>query len=397
MSSSLSVSNVKKTLDLILEEHRNGRREPSLLSHALLKNKAVAKDELFAQVSSDLEDKDVHPDSITLNEGYISSWLSSVMSQGGLDEAIVEALPPVPIDMHSLARHPNLDSVRKDAEDMAEDHGEGLRREIPHHPRPELGLPAQIEDGAAFPRPESTSSHRSKPEDWYPTDRPDPEYVYSMLCPFFQRDFHSPPSLPESRLRILRAFHQQDWSHRGFLTRPDVIQICSEVLKRSGVSHEVNALRGRAETFDTNRGGQIDRQEFISLMNDLIKVTALVREREAVDKIRSTGRKAGGVGSNTSKYDFNVERATWMWERTSEPNGPYLDKITGTRSSRPPPSQITDSSFTTMALEADVCVGKINDFQNHWLGIVPQPLQSKFLSALNAVRNTAIQFTPFEA
>jgi hypothetical protein len=67
---SLSISKVETALDTILREYRNGVREPSVLSHALLHSKSVDKEAVLDQVTADLEDQNVHPDSIHLNKSF---------------------------------------------------------------------------------------------------------------------------------------------------------------------------------------------------------------------------------------------------------------------------------------------------------------------------------------
>lgn len=59
-------------------------------------------------------------------------------------------------------------------------------------------------------RPESSLSHRSKPEHWHPSDRPDPEYVQAVLSPFFHADLSYEYDPTVAQLRLKRAFHQQD-------------------------------------------------------------------------------------------------------------------------------------------------------------------------------------------
>jgi hypothetical protein len=194
----------------------------------------------------------------------------------------------------------------------------------------------------------------------------------------------------------VRAFNQQDWLHEGILTRPNVVQMCSEVLQRANVTYELDSLKRRAVTFDTNRDGQIDKEEFVTLIDDLIQVTAEVRKMSQFAEFERLGRNAREVSAKRRRMSPSPSIVPWIWSVDRKASTPYRDMITMTSHFEPPPSRCTDALFATMATEAEVYVGKISDFQSRWLGIVRTSLQRTFLEALNSVRGVALQFVLFE-
>ena len=68
-------------------------RQPSVISRALEDNEPIEKQEMLEQISQELEEKDVHPDSISLNKPFLDEWLSKVVRGGGLEEGLLHPLP----------------------------------------------------------------------------------------------------------------------------------------------------------------------------------------------------------------------------------------------------------------------------------------------------------------
>jgi hypothetical protein len=85
--------NLQKVLGQIAQEYRTGAREPTVISHAMDHDESVEQEEMFEQICQDLEDKEVHPDSIDLNKSFLDQWLSEVLEAGSLNEGSVQAFP----------------------------------------------------------------------------------------------------------------------------------------------------------------------------------------------------------------------------------------------------------------------------------------------------------------
>lgn len=365
------------------------------MSHAIIDNKRVDEKELLEQVTADLEDKDVHPDSIAVNRPFIQLWLSEVVSEGGLDELppgpsadpALEAAPlPIQGGIHNArgVDSSNENDLGSDVEDFYASSNNEL--EIPN--ADDLDNPPS--------RPESASSHRSKPDEWRPSDRPDPEYVQRMLSPFFQGDPFEPYDSGAGLHRIKRAFHQQDWSGRGYLTRKEVLTLCQDALARAGVPQDVGHLQGIISAFDANKDGQFDEMEFISLMHELIESTATSRKKQLATTLRKWGEDARKIADSRRNID-SKPLLPWGWSRNSTGSrSGYFDEITATNEYWPPAQRLNGSTFSMMALEADHCVEKIADFENKWLGLAPKDVQGQLLNVLNPVRHSALEYTLFE-
>lgn len=391
---SLALRNVQKSLDTILQEYRSGRREPTVVSQALIDKSLVQKEQLLEQIASDLEDKDVHPDAFLLNSDYISSWLSEIMEMGGLEEGVL------PAEASNIVNEDMTTSewLSEGAEVFLIPGHEPVFSKIGIN----NGSPSTFavdEVPVSNSRPSSALSHRSKPDYWHPSNRPDPSYVLKMLSSLFDTDFASKPAADQSRIRIMRAFNQRDWLHRGFLDRPEVFQVCSETLKKAGINGDYDDfLRDRVRKYDSDRDGQIDRQEFIELINDLIDHFAKLREQDCNEELRKCGSEAQSTAMKRRSMQSDRRVLPWKWARTSEyGNKPYLDTITSLDHERAPLQRMELYSFTAMALEAEVAIGTVGDFQQTWLGIVPQSLQSTFTSCFEQIRQCALAFTEFES
>ncbi|KAF2630260.1 hypothetical protein BU25DRAFT_484227 [Macroventuria anomochaeta] len=63
-----------------------------MLSHPVIDNRAVEKEERFQQTSQDLEDIDIHPETISLNKPYVDDWLYKVIENGGFAEGSSDPL-----------------------------------------------------------------------------------------------------------------------------------------------------------------------------------------------------------------------------------------------------------------------------------------------------------------
>jgi hypothetical protein len=108
---SLSVLNVRNALTNIAEDYRTGVREPTVISRALVENEPIDRQELLEQISQDLEDSNIHPDSISLNMSFVDEWLSQAISSGTLEEGSTVPLLPLP----TRARENKISSVFRHA------------------------------------------------------------------------------------------------------------------------------------------------------------------------------------------------------------------------------------------------------------------------------------------
>lgn len=390
-----------ETLEAIRKDYQSGGRERTVISNALLDNKPIPPNELFEQFAVDLEDQDIHPDSITLNEGFIQNWILEV-TQYSTDRREVTTQSDEQSDKNQgSSGHKQAAIIPRQGAGTTVSAAHSERSHTYHTAlvEPEEGLALSIADqrNLSESRPGSVSSHRSKPEEWRAFDHPNPEFVYDMLCPFFKSDPYNLPTPEQTRHRIMRAFHQQDWSSRGYLTRSETIKLCVELLKRSNIQQDDDSVIQMVRVFDANGDGQIDKHEFCDMLNGFIKTTADLRSQHLQKKLQTLGNLTEGE-CETSRLTLAKSILPWGVEQRRDNNNQwvYIDKITEHETIHPPNLPLEHCVFSAMTLHADNCVGIIGSFRDEWLGIVPKAQQAHFRAVLDRVSSAALKFVRFE-
>ncbi|CAO2655432.1 Nn.00g104960.m01.CDS01 [Neocucurbitaria sp. VM-36] len=436
---SLSVLNVRDAVERIAQEYRTGARLPSVVSHPTIESKPVDKEEMFEQISKDLEEEDVHPDSILLNKSFLDEWLSKVIEDGGLEEGSTDPLP----DLQKSSTRNTMTSIRVD-QDLTKDAADmnGVTSRAFPSPRSPLSrtedraissnednnpddvavptsdnddLYADPDNVTTLPedsitvvernfvsgapreqrsRSDSTASSAGKPENWHPYDRPAPDYVQEKLRPLFHDDPIPDPTSEITKHTIMRAFHQADYSDRGYLTRRTVFQHLSSALAGSPMQVNADTLESIILSFDANRDGQFDNDEFLGLIQELMRKTSQMREMRTEEKfttiVQAAKTKAARRRAMDSKFFLH-----WGFSKESGPGQQYVDDILHIPVETPP-KVLDDSAFSVMAWEANICVDKISDFEEKWIGIVPKSLQSEYLEPLRKVQGVARAFIILE-
>ena len=80
----------------------------------------------------------------------------------------------------------------------------------------------------------------------------EPERVFNMLAPFLDGDPDGSYCRMSSSERIAGAFHGQNWSNRGFLTRKEVTVLCQGLMVRAGVFQDMDRLQTTVFSYDAN-------------------------------------------------------------------------------------------------------------------------------------------------
>ncbi|ORY14912.1 hypothetical protein BCR34DRAFT_598818 [Clohesyomyces aquaticus] len=378
---SLSVTHIRKNLDIIVKEYRTGAREPSVLSYAIMDNKPIEQEELLEQITVDLEDKDVHPDNIDLNKPFLLQWLSKLAAEGGLEEAPPYSILTPSEPSHTTTPSYNPFSVETDGS--------------LHTPSyQELASPMGSFQSSLKPssRRGSASSHASQPDDWRPNDRPDPDYVHSMLRPLFAVKHPEAESSTALR-RIKRAFHQQDWTKQGHLARREVLELCTEILRLVDIPHYGDQLQRLVLSFDANKDAQFNEAEFTALMQQMMRNVEVTRLR---DRERDFHRSVAKLRKHAESLRETDTSSFLPWGFL-DPDGShrYVDQVRNMRVQKVP--RLSDPlAFSNMARDAEVCVASMVDFQQKWVAIVPANLQSSYLGPLTMVRSIAVHFSVFE-
>lgn len=397
---------MRRTLDIIAKEYQTGVHQATVLSTTICDGQTVEEDELLEQITADLEDKDIHPDSIALNKPYLLSWLSKVIAEGGLEE--------VPPDIEPQAEEnsgPELETndeytqrgVPGDETSSTYDGATSLK-DIDESVTTLLDEHASVHSS----RPVSISSLSSLPDEWHPSYRPDDGFIRSMLDPLFT-NAGPPPESKRGIRRISRAFCQLDWSHKGYLTRKEVVQTCKLWITDTND----DALERMVMSYDVDQNSRIEKNEFVSFFQQLLRFYAderrKVREvdaKKSISKVRaefesyvSDARSHARNRRSTNFSRGGMRFVPWGWVPFSEQGDStgFMDTIRGVKViSSVPPKLHEPDTFSIMAEEADVAEAAIGEFQQKWITTVPESLQNQYLAVLNSARKTAVEFTVFE-
>lgn len=382
-----------------------------MISQAILPNNPAGiettKAELTQQIHADLEDKDIHPVSISLNGSFIRRWLEKTLTDGGLDETDKDDLA------HATNKLPDTDlsTVMKEAgsldgaiDDFSTSHNHQTDREDIQNTPPDYlddaNTPGIDNDLSRPPsRTESVSSHRSKPDDWRPYDIPNPTWVKNMLLPLFNRDPFDDPLEADQNRRIKRAFHQQDYDHKGAISDHKVLRLCEELVESIGLSQKLHGLSTIVYSIDDNGDGQFDETEYTQLMKVLIAKTMKLRKdivRSALLQHGQNAQKAMNekeIAARLREYPRFLE---WGWGLEYGPNGHFYDTISNNTYQNAP--SLPTFSFTVMSEDARIAIKTIDDFEEKWLKLVPREPQHRahFKSPLDIVRKLAYRYIPFK-
>jgi hypothetical protein len=248
--------------------------------------------------------------------------------------------------------------------------------------------------GVSRSRSSSTASSTGKPENWHPYDRPDPTYVRDKLQPLFHDDPTPDPTSETTKRRILRAFHQADYSDEGFLERGTVRSHLTTALADNPLNLNADTLERVVHAFDANRDGQFDDNEFMGLVQDLMRETAKAREWQIEATFITIVQQAKAEAATRRKEDSKFF-LHWGFSSRSGPEPYYVDNILNIPVNEPP-KVLKQSAFSVMAWEAKICVDKISAFEHKWIGIVPKSLQNMYLDPLRKVKSIARAFTILE-
>jgi hypothetical protein len=386
-----------------------------VVSQAIFANKqAEAKSmnaELTQQIHADLEDKDIHPISISLNDSFIHQWLERTLADGGLEESddtFEETNRPEFERISDVAQSVILSTGTQDVvppERAVGDvptthdiHGEDTE-EIIRSPPDYLDETRTlgIDDVSRPPsRTESISSHRSKPDDWRPYDTPNPAWVRDMLLPLFNRDPFLNLAEADLDLRIKRAFHQQDYDRKGAIADHKVLRLCEDLVKTLNLPAILDNLRTTVYSVDSDGNGQFDEAEYMTLMKILIS-TVMDRKKDILLTIlRDYGHEAAEAAQR-QRASSGADYLLWGWHRT--PRGfehPYQDSIANCYQDTAP--TLPALSFTLIAGDARIAVERIDDFEEQWLRIVPKESQRRedFKAPLEVARELAYRFKALE-
>jgi hypothetical protein len=155
-------------------------------------------------------------------------------------------------------------------------------------------------------------------------------------------------------------------------------------------------LQNLVGTLDANKDGQFDREEFSALVRQVLDFSKNHKKTDMENQLEILGAQAADIAERRRAMDTKFI-TPWKWKRIlSAGRSKYLDEISSVTIPVPPQQRLSPSSYTIMALEADLCVAKIDSFEQTWLRIVPKSRQQAFVKALSAARSAALPYTIFE-
>lgn len=244
-------------------------------------------------------------------------------------------------------------------------------------------------------RRSSVGSHTSKKSTWHPSGEPEPEYVARMLAKPFRVDpLRGSVDFEKATFYFKRAFHQQDYLEREYLTRLEVASMCEDAGARVGAQLNSQYLTNLIHAGDVNKDGRVDEDEFLMIMHNVL-----------LETISTAGEQLHGLFSRVSdaadeeaymrrsRDPYVVLSLPWGFSRGK--GAPFYDEVEETEVSRRPPL-LPLHSFTLMAQEvASRGVGIIDDADKYWTKALSQDLRKEFRDVLEPVRGAALLFTVF--
>jgi len=287
---SLSITQIKTNLKDIIKEYQSGARQPTVLS-SVIQNRDYTEandDELHDQLITDLEDKDVHPECIILHDDYIRKWLRDISVDGILDEVTQKSRDASPQELPELlsgrstsllptaAARPFLADVR--VATASQDSAGAAPLESP--------VTSSVD---------SLSSHPYESNGWSPLDQPNPEYVRNLLGTLLEADPFLPYEQAAALPKIQRAYQRLDYTHRGYLTRSEVLKALQDVLGYVGiVADKLDKLNLAVviSALDTHKDGQYDEPKFVSVMHNLAQLCYEVKREQLAQVFTQCGREA---------------------------------------------------------------------------------------------------------
>nr|POE47541.1 hypothetical protein CFP56_00872 [Quercus suber] len=432
---SLSMLGVRTTVDQLLLEYKHGRREQSsVISVALVNHQDVDEDDALEQLEHDLLGGDVHPDAIELHRSEIKKWLlqtieterqlnllereSTVetahrLSQEQLWEGSILCPPSTSTSSVKTKGRENaltgpLPITRRvgGASDASDEDlynssvVRGATQDTTRSLRPSdighLDLSSPLSElPCSLSRRSSLRSHASKESIWHPSGEPDPKYVAKMLLiPLTIDPIRGSIDIETSSFYFKRAFHQQDYRDRGFLTRHEVIFMCREALSEIDTQLDDSYLTNLVHAGDHNQDGMVDKDEFLIIMHNVLEAIVTYGDIQMKTRFQAVIRHADTEAKDRQMSQIATS-LPWGFGRNSV--SPIFDLVEGTQTASIPPL-LPLSSFTLMAVEiATRSVGIIDEADKHWSASLPQDLRNEFRQTLDRVRNVAIRFTCFFA
>lgn len=129
------------------------------------------------------------------------------------------------------------------------------------------------------------------------------------------------------------------------------------------MDHSPKYLQDIITAFDVNEGGKFDEEEFVILLNKLITDTIPEKRKQVIESLFRYSDKARELEQARQKM-ASKPILPWGWSRNNDQDRlPYYDKIANSFERQPPKQTIHASTFSMMALSAEYCVGKLNDFR----------------------------------
>ncbi|KAF2119583.1 hypothetical protein BDV96DRAFT_567842 [Lophiotrema nucula] len=391
------MSLVHQKVDLILQQYKAGKRQPSVLSDAIIDRKPSNSDDLLRQITHDLEDEDVHPDAVEANSSFIRDWISTLLDNGGLDEVASAAKPTTRQVPGSPAQSSGTLSPVADAFSSTSDSLTPLGTSITTNTEgTNDSLRSAVEDQSV--RLSNIDFFSNDPSESVETDVSvpgDPDALYSILIPLLETEPDTTTNATLTSHRIQQSFRQQDWNHRNFLTRKEVLNLCATTVRRMEkegalplreLTHILDSLSSLVFLGDTNRDGQFREEEYTVTMHQFINLVTKGRHRRIMMAIDRSFK-------NHVEEPFNL--LPWCWPPTAPlEDAPPLSILSG--NTKPRKEWMAKCSFSRMAQDADRFVDDIGNLEQVWIAIAPLTARRAITESFNIVRNAALAFTIFE-
>jgi hypothetical protein len=400
----LSLHKLFVAIEEVKADYQHNRRARSVLSLALVDHKEVDERLAMAQVEKDLVDKDVHPDAIDFHRDEIRKWVLNIHEDAAAKSRRPDTTDPISGNtLNSVLYDPRSQtpSISGESRYTSEAFIRHSSNRIMDSPSTPIGsLRHANEHSVPFDfqmtpsetpssRRGSLGSHRSQNAEWHPRAEEHSDYVQLMLTkPFGHAPAAGVTSDEHANFYFERAFHQMDYTERGYLTRNQVTRTCDKALVAANSPLDRQTLARIVHFGDRNRDGKVDKGEFASIMLDVLHHSLQICFDDDICRAEAEAL------SRYATKDGMTLALPWGFSRTTDTL--YFDEIELVTVDRPP-ALLPLKSFTLMSQEvASRGVRIANEADEYWHKALPDPeSRATFAKTFERVLDVACSFSLF--
>lgn len=354
-----------------------GKIEPAFSQVAV---KDISEDEApsWEVIDADLGKEGFEPQIVRGNREFIRNWIRIVIPE---EEELQDE------DTTELAQPITASTIKQEGNDKCESKAE----EQPEPPEPAAASNPPLEEP---PRSVSPSSHRSQSSTWRDVATDDPTLPAKLLAKVSRSKYGE--DCDELYLApIRRAFHQIDWTDRGWLPRTDVERYCKEAGDLAKFKLDSEMLSRVVKLMDKDADHEVNPTE--------LNETVMTIRSTLLDTIIGKSIKRGKIDAGIQMKVFfegrsDNSRLPLHWQRHEDKTlgGRYLHELKYKSQVLPPLERnLTNAGF----IASTYCARQISNAVSTWrstLTGMPRTEAEEYTVALNDVLRATAKFHLFD-